>query len=244
MTQPQIDAVINAAISKYTNPPGQFVADQQGNYVGECLSLVKKIWGDILHVQMPGAVNGYNWGDGYWKYFFSSLPLPTYFNFIEKYQPGFNYPKGSMVMYAATHHIALWLKDNGDGTHQVFEQNADPDHSPAHIGNRSNSRVTGIVTPKIEGESMPYTDEQYNSLKADRDNYAEDWAREYYLLAGVDPNKVGEAERKARVAWTFIDAKKDLEQKLPVADHQTPYELKQQGSADATVLKPGNYKVS
>lgn len=147
LTQAQLSAAIDKASVKYK---GQKVADQAGGYPGECLSLVKKIYGDdILHVQMPGAVNGYAWGDGYYKYFSQSLPLPTHFK-KEVYVPGKNYPKGSLVIYAPTHHIAIWLKDNDNGTHTVLEQNADPDHSPTHISVRANSRVTGILTPRVK----------------------------------------------------------------------------------------------
>jgi hypothetical protein len=130
--------------------------------VGECLSLVKDYYGQKLNIIMPGAVKGYAWADGY----FSDFPAPLGQHFVRQaYIPGKRYPAGTMVIYAATHHIALFLYDNGNGTHAVYEQNADPDGSPAHIASRKNGLVTGIIIEKGMANKVWVDDGAYESLQ-------------------------------------------------------------------------------
>jgi hypothetical protein len=154
-----------------------------GGYPGECLSLPKDFYKNITGREMPGAVNGYYWADSYYLYFDQSPPLPEFFDKVA-YTPGANYPTGSMVFYAASHHIALWIKDNGNGSHTVLEQNADPDGSATHFSSRSNSRVTGLLVPKFvnggrggQGDDMPIPDQ---------DNYYNRYLRMMNLIRGAD----------------------------------------------------------
>lgn len=57
---------------------------------------------------------------------------------------------------------------------------------------------------ELLASSMPYSDEQYNALKADRDRYAEDWANEkYWHMRGKLPTR---DERRSRLSLPWAKA--------------------------------------
>lgn len=113
-------------------------------FTGECLSLVK-LWVDkVAGKKLAPSAGGF--GDYYWSRF--PAPLPSYFD-KQDYVPGREYPTGSLVTYAATHHIAIWLNNVDKNNHLVYEQNADPNGSGAHTATRANSRITGILVLKV-----------------------------------------------------------------------------------------------
>jgi hypothetical protein len=99
------------------------------------------------------------------------------------------------------------------------------------------SRIDVQVNQVLNGDDMPYTDEQYNALKAKCEGYAEDWARQRYVLGGRDPASITQAERRLRLDMTVQQAGADLDRDLPIV--ASPYELMK----DATKLKPGKYIV-
>lgn len=139
-----VQTEIDSKLSSFETNHKVRVGYPAGSYVGECLSLVK-YWVDVVAGKTVAPSAG-----GFGDYYYSKFPAPlsTYFTKVN-YVPGQNYPAGSLVAYAATHHLAIWKRDNGNGTHTVFEQNADPDGSAPHEGTRSNSRVTGILVIKV-----------------------------------------------------------------------------------------------
>lgn len=149
MTGSQLSAAIDKAIAKYGNNPNGKKVGYKGLYVGECLSLEKSIRQDIHGVDMPASGTGY--GDGYYENY-DKLPVLKKYYTKEPYVNGRNYPKGTIIVYKATHHIATFLQDNGNFTHNVYEQNADPDGSAPHIGTRSNGRATGVLVPRLQAE--------------------------------------------------------------------------------------------
>lgn len=149
LTQTELDAAINAAVAAYT---GQRLA--YSGFPGECLSEIKLIYSVILGVPMPSSPNG--WGDGYYEYLPS--PLDKYFT-KEVFNPNKSYPKGSIFVYPATHHIVILLASYpGTNASLVFEQNADPDGSPAHQFLRPNTTstraVTGVMVPIVKSEGV------------------------------------------------------------------------------------------
>lgn len=145
MTSQEINNLLNELMATWIGrkadyPPGQ--------YIGECLSLVK-LWVDKVAGRKVAPPAG-GWGN----YYYTRFPAPLG-NYFEKkiYVSGASYSKGSLVTYDATHHIAILLS-NGPTKHEVFEQNADPDHSPSHRSYRPNSYATGILVIKAQGGDM------------------------------------------------------------------------------------------
>ncbi len=118
-------------------------------FKGECLSLVK-LWVDKVAGKKVAPSAG-GWGDYYWLRF--PAPLNSYFE-KQEYVAGREYPSGSLVTYARTHHIAIWLNNVDRNNHQVYEQGADPDGSTAHTGVRANSRVTGILVLRVAAPTI------------------------------------------------------------------------------------------
>lgn len=105
---------------------------------------------------------------------------------------------------------------------------------------------------KIGGEDMPYTDAQYNALKAerdkikaDRDQYAEDWAKYRLIAGGLDPSKITQKDRQLRLKLPWKQAASDLNRDLPIKEGSSPFELKERidelkaspGTADTAALQ-------
>lgn len=204
-TQAQLSAATDSAVNTYA---GKYVA-YGGQYKGECLSLVKQIYLDITGQLMPGAVNGYNWSDSYWRYFEQSNPLPDLFIKVN-YTPGSDYPKGSIVFYAATHHIAIWIGKSGSSAHAVFEQNADPDGSPAHYATRANSKITGILIPRTVdnpvGGKGAGDITQGDEMVTDSDNEYWRWNKLAIQIRGRNEGFSRDEFRAAAVGKTWLRA--------------------------------------
>lgn len=115
-------------------------------YAGECLSLAKR-WLDVIrngHLNGPmGAPPSAAWGSDYWRV----PPAAVQELFDPKpYDPNISYPRGSMFVNTASHHIGILLDNQpGSGTARVYEQNADPDGSPAGDKQRAKSRIDGVL---------------------------------------------------------------------------------------------------
>lgn len=110
----------------------EFITTYNGNVVGdgECGTLVRQYWNDVVGVVPPS----YSDAKDYWY-----NPAPPYSHTttpnignIAVYDAHGAFPEG---------HIAIYI-DNG----QVFEQNADPDGSPAHTFTRANTYLLGYLT--------------------------------------------------------------------------------------------------
>jgi hypothetical protein len=149
-------AEINSLLSQLmTKCNGEFV--EYWGYPGQCLSLGKR-WLDTLRngyvygpQASPASPNGT--GSGY----YSNVPAQVmeFFN-PEPYNPGASYPAGSMFVNTASEHIGILLDNQvGSATAKVYEQNADPDHSPAHQVQRSKSRIDGILVIRVAIPTPP-----------------------------------------------------------------------------------------
>jgi hypothetical protein len=149
-------AEINSLLSQLmTKCNGEFV--EYWGYPGQCLSLGKR-WLDTVRngyvygpQAAPASPNGT--GSGY----YSNVPAQVmeFFN-PEPYNPGASYPAGSMFVNTATEHIGILLDNQvGSANAKVYEQNADPDHSPAHQAQRSKSRIDGILVIRVAIPTPP-----------------------------------------------------------------------------------------
>lgn len=113
-----------------------FIAKYNGKVVGDgqCGSLVRAFWNEVDRTVPPSYTNSVD-------YWFN--PVPGYSK-TGNPQPGdiaiYNghgvYPEGHSAIYVGG---------------QVFEQNADPDGSPAHLFNRANTYLLGYLS---KGGSM------------------------------------------------------------------------------------------
>lgn len=138
LTQTQINQAVDSCVTKYQGQQVAFLG-----YPGQCLSLVKQYIKDTYDIAPPASGNGE--GSGY----YTDLPAPLQEYFTkENWVSGQAYPKGSLVVNVATDHIAL-LVASGPVDATVFEQNADPDGSPAHEAQRANSRLDGVLVPIV-----------------------------------------------------------------------------------------------
>lgn len=116
----------------------QFITKYNGVRVadGQCGSLVRAYWNEVDLTVPPSYPNSKD-------YWFN--PVPGY-DKVHDPQPGniaiYNghgaFPEGHSAIYV----------DNG----QVFEQNADPDGSPAHLFNRVNTYLLGYL--RKQGANM------------------------------------------------------------------------------------------
>lgn len=123
-------------ITKYD---GKVVAD------GQCGNLVRAYWNEVDKTTPPSYPNSKD----YW------------FNEVPGYDKVHNPQLGDIAIYnghgAYTEgHSAIYV----DG--RVFEQNADPDGSPAHLYPRKNTNLLGYL--RKQGEDMTLTQEQVNKI--------------------------------------------------------------------------------
>lgn len=115
-----------------------FIAKYQGQVVGggQCGDLIRQYWNEVLNIDPPS----YPSAKDYW---FNAAPPYTHTSTPQE---------GDIAVYNAhgafpDGHIAIvWY--NGE----VFEQNADPDGSPAHLFNRANTYLLGYLT--LGGDEM------------------------------------------------------------------------------------------
>jgi hypothetical protein len=219
MTTAERDFLLNAFVNE-TN--GRRLDYPAGKYLGECLSGCKR-WLDRIAGRMVAPASGNGWGDGYYSNF--PAPLANYFDKVV-YSNGVNYQAGSFVIYAKTHHIAIWIKDNGNGTHLVYEQNADPDGSPMHYSNRANSRITGMLPIKITAPPAPTPAPQ----KGDKPmNDAEE--NEAYQILLERPRESGPT---GRTGIAFMrDARNELAQRRAARDAEKAALIKAAQDAQA-----------
>lgn len=110
----------------------QFITKYNGVVVGdgECGTLVRAYWTEVDKTSPPSYPSAVN----YWY-----NPAPPY---VHTQTP----KPGDIAVYDAhgaftDGHIAIFV--NGS---EVFEQNADPDGSPAHLYNRANTYLLGYLT--------------------------------------------------------------------------------------------------
>lgn len=109
----------------------QFITKYTGQIVGsgECGDLVRAYWNEVEHITPPS----YPSAKDFWY-----NPAPPYIHTATP-QPG------DIAVYDAhgaftDGHIAVYVGPT------VFEQNADPDGSPAHVYNRANTYLLGYLT--------------------------------------------------------------------------------------------------
>lgn len=122
-----------------------FINKYSGQYVrgGQCGELVRQYWIDVDQTTPPSYVNSKD-------YWFN--PVPGY-DKVATPQPGdiaiYNghdaYPEGHSAIYV--------------GNGQVFEQNADPNGSPAHLYTRTSPYLLGYLRKQGVQEDMA-TDKQ------------------------------------------------------------------------------------
>lgn len=124
---------IDDFIAKYSGQK-TLIPGQPEIYRGECVQLVGLYVNEVDNMPFPAYPSAKN----YW------------FNGIDGYDkiPTGQETRGDIVVYDGhgmyvDGHIAISM---GDG--QVFEQNADPDHSPAHISSRSRTYLLGSLRKK------------------------------------------------------------------------------------------------
>lgn len=150
---------------------GQFISNYDGKVVGdgECGTLVRRYWIEVDGTNPPG----YDDSKDYWF-----NPVPGYDKITSAPQDGdiavYNghgptLPDGSLKYPEG--HSAIYY----DGV--VFEQNADPDGSPAHLYPRANTYLLGYLRKQGQG------------VKGMTEKQAEDTLKYMYLLGtGVDPD--------------------------------------------------------
>lgn len=119
----------------------EFVAKYDGKYVadGQCGNLVRAYWNEVDHTTPPS----YDDSKDYW------------FNPVPGYDKVSSPRKGDIAIYDGhgiytAGHSAIYY----DG--RVFEQNADPDGSPAHLFNRVNAYLLGYL--RKQGATMSVWD--------------------------------------------------------------------------------------
>lgn len=142
LTQNQADALLDAFMRDYAGKRVSYYG-----YAGECLSLAK-LWVDTIKNGRVGGkkhapASGNGKGSGYYTNF-NSLSLLKELFIKEPFVARRKYPRGSLVVYTKTSHIAIFL-EGGVSSATLFEQNADPDGSPAGTHQRANSRIDGVL---------------------------------------------------------------------------------------------------
>lgn len=196
----------------------EFIAKYDGKKVadGQCGNLVRAYWNEVDKTSPPSYPNSkdywYNDVPGYDKV---STPQPGNIAIYDGHGP---YTEGHSAIYV-------------DG--RVFEQNADPDHSPAHLFNRSNTYLLGYLRKK--GQDMP-------SLATEDDVK---WLAQGYFttqqvdgMGGIDKlvaDNKGTDLHELNKAWANSPQFKDK---------RLHYENLDAGGGNATTLKPGTYKVN
>jgi len=137
-------------ITQYT---GKTLGYPDGQYVGECLSLVKRYFKEKYNFSPPPS--GSNSAYGYWSNF--PNPLPQYFKKVER-SPGVLPKSGDIPIWKPTPnnpfgHIDICIDDNATTKGFTgFDQNWDGRH--AHIQAHDYTNVVGWLTP-IKPENEP-----------------------------------------------------------------------------------------
>lgn len=118
----------------------EFVNKYNGKIVGDgqCGTLVRAYWNEVDHTTPPSYPNSKD-------YWFN--PVPGY-DKVHDPQPGNIAIYNGHGVYTEGH-SAIYV----DG--RVFEQNADPDHSPAHLFPRANTYLLGYL--RKQGADMEPT---------------------------------------------------------------------------------------
>lgn len=150
----------------------QFIAKYNGKYVGDgqCGSLVRQYWIEVDQTDPPS----YPDSKDYW-----SNPVPGY-DKVSTPQPGDIAIYDGHGVFTEGHSSIVV-----NGT-EVFEQNADPDGSPAHLFNRANTYLLGYLHK--QGGRM-YTDDEINKMFEARDQRMDsDEANVGRLYVTVDGN--------------------------------------------------------
>lgn len=118
-----------------------FIKKYNGQYVGDhqCGTLVRQYWIDVDHTVPPSYPNSKD----YW------------FNPVPGYDKVSNPKPGNIAIYDGhgvytEGHSAIYV-----GNGQVFEQNADPDGSPAHVYTRANTYLLGYLSKQGENMAEP-----------------------------------------------------------------------------------------
>lgn len=140
----------------------QFITKYSGKVLGDgqCGTLVRQYWIEVDKTSPPSYVNSKD----YW-----SNPVPGYDKITSNPQPGDIAIYNGHGVYTAGH-SAIYA-----GNGQVFEQNADPDGSAAHLYNRANTYLLGYL--RKEGEEMWNNGDSQNYTNA-------------YLGGGTPPSYV------------------------------------------------------
>lgn len=159
MTQNDFSGAVDWAQTNLTG----YVADAGGNYKGECISLVKRFFTHLTGRAAPATGNG--WGSGYWSTFPEVLH-PFYSK--QNWNPNTSYPKGSLVVNTPTGHIAILISNNSSSA-TVYEQNADGNGSPAHVADRPDSHLNGVLVPIVS--SSPHQSGKTLHLPPDNVNW-------------------------------------------------------------------------
>lgn len=110
----------------------EFITTYSGKIIGdgECGTLVRQYWNDVAGISPPSYPSAKDyWFDAVPEYTHTTTPNV---GAIAVYDAHGAYPDG---------HIAIYI-----GNGQVFEQNADPDGSPAHTFTRANTYLLGYLT--------------------------------------------------------------------------------------------------
>lgn len=130
----------------------EFVVKYDGKYVGDgqCGSLVRAYWNEVDKTSPPSYTNSKD----YW------------FNPVPGYDKVASPLAGDIAIYDGhgsfvEGHSAIVYVDG-----RVFEQNADPDHSPAHLYNRATTYLLGYLHKQGQGVNVMTEDGVRNVYKA------------------------------------------------------------------------------
>lgn len=179
----------------------EFVTKYSGKKVGsgQCGDLVRAYWTEVDETTPPSYPNSKD----YW------------FNDV----PGYDKIKGELPQDGD---IAIY---DGHGVYteghsaiavngsQVFEQNADPDGSPAHIFNRANTYLLGYL--RKQGGGRMYTDDDINKMFEARDQRMDkdedNVGRLYQTVDGNGKKLDDDIENLGRLYVTVDDINKRVE---------------------------------
>lgn len=187
-------------VSKYD---GKIVAD------GQCGNLVRQYWIEVDQTSPPSYPNS----NDYW-----SQPVPGYNKIKLDPHPGDIAIYDGHGIYTEGH-SAVYV-----GNSQVFEQNADPDGSPAHIYARAPTYLLGYLRKQGEDMSEP-ADYKLNSGDA------------VNMFQAILGRPATDADIKYYTGRIWKDAVYDLV-------NSQEYKDRISGSdSDAQTLKPGVYQV-
>lgn len=152
---------LDTFISKYM---GKTVGYPDGQYVGECLSLVKWYCKDVFNFDPPPS--GSNSAYGYWSNF--PNPLSTYFTKVANTPDGV--PKRGDIIIWDTNagggcgHIAIFLEGTASSFKSLDQNwNGKQTHEQGHYY----TNVVGWLTPIMPENT--YTEEEMTKVRLERD---------------------------------------------------------------------------